>query len=110
LYNPHLIIRGILYPLQLQRIMCFGSYKTAWSWLHKLRAAMVRRDREPRRQAEADAPAPEDTVLQCQGSSSVMCYDRRTARFILCSLTAEEDTEPPTLQPISRNILYVITP
>jgi transposase-like protein/Zn ribbon nucleic-acid-binding protein len=31
----------------LQRIMGFGSYKTAWSWLHKLRAAMVRHDREP---------------------------------------------------------------
>ena len=33
----------------LQRIMGFGSYKTAWSWLHKLRAAMVRPDREPLR-------------------------------------------------------------
>lgn len=31
----------------LQRILGFGSYKTAWSWLHKLRAAMVRPDREP---------------------------------------------------------------
>lgn len=31
----------------LQRILGFGSYKTAWSWLHKLRAAMVRSDREP---------------------------------------------------------------
>jgi Zn ribbon nucleic-acid-binding protein/transposase-like protein len=31
----------------LQRIMGFGSYKTAWSWLHKLRAGMVRPDREP---------------------------------------------------------------
>ena len=31
----------------LQRIMGFGSYKTAWSWLHKLRAAIVRPDREP---------------------------------------------------------------
>ena len=31
----------------LQRIMGFGSYKTAWRWLHKLRAAMVRSDREP---------------------------------------------------------------
>ena len=31
----------------LQRIMGFGSYKTAWSWLHKLRAALVRSDREP---------------------------------------------------------------
>ena len=28
----------------LQRIMGFGSYKTAWSWLHKLRTAMVRSD------------------------------------------------------------------
>ncbi len=29
------------------RIMGFGSYKTAWSWLHKLRAALVRPEREP---------------------------------------------------------------
>ena len=28
----------------LQRIMGFGSYKTAWSWLHKLRTALVRSD------------------------------------------------------------------
>jgi Zn ribbon nucleic-acid-binding protein len=32
----------------LQRIMGFGSYKTAWQWLHKLRAAMVRSDSEAR--------------------------------------------------------------
>ena len=31
----------------LQRIMGFGSYETAWSWLHKLRSAMVRSDSEP---------------------------------------------------------------
>ena len=31
----------------LQRILGFGSYKTAWAWLHKLRAAMVRADSEP---------------------------------------------------------------
>jgi transposase-like protein len=31
----------------LQRIMGFGSYKTAWTWLHKLRRALVRPDREP---------------------------------------------------------------
>ena len=31
----------------LQRIMGFGSYRTAWTWLHKLRAAMVRSDSEP---------------------------------------------------------------
>ena len=31
----------------LQRIMGFGSYATAWTWLHKLRAAMARSDSEP---------------------------------------------------------------
>ena len=31
----------------LHRIMGFGSYETAWTWLHKLRSAMVRSDSEP---------------------------------------------------------------
>jgi len=31
----------------LQRIMGFGSYETAWTWLHKLRTALVRPEREP---------------------------------------------------------------
>jgi transposase-like protein len=31
----------------LQRIMGFGSYETAWTWLHKLRSAMVRSASEP---------------------------------------------------------------
>ena len=31
----------------LERILGFGSYKTAWSWLHKLRAALVHPEREP---------------------------------------------------------------
>lgn len=30
----------------LQRVLGFGSYDTAWSWLHKLRRAMVRPDRD----------------------------------------------------------------
>lgn len=30
----------------IQKILGFGSYKTAWTWLHKLRRAMVRPDRE----------------------------------------------------------------
>ena len=32
---------------ELQRILGFGSYETAWTWLLKLRAALVRPDREP---------------------------------------------------------------
>jgi hypothetical protein len=31
----------------LQRVLGLGSYETAWTWLHKLRAAMVRADRDP---------------------------------------------------------------
>ena len=30
----------------LQRVLGWGSYKTAWSWLHKLRRAMVRPGRD----------------------------------------------------------------
>jgi transposase-like protein len=30
----------------LQQVLGFGSYETAWAWLHKLRRAMVRPDRE----------------------------------------------------------------
>jgi transposase-like protein len=33
--------------LGLQRILGLGGYQTAWSWLHKLRRAMVRPGREP---------------------------------------------------------------
>jgi transposase-like protein len=32
---------------ELQRIMGFGSYETAWTWLHKIRSALVRPNREP---------------------------------------------------------------
>ena len=32
--------------LGLQRVMGFGSYETAWAWMHKLRRAMVRPDRD----------------------------------------------------------------
>jgi len=31
----------------LQRLLGFGSYETAWTWLHKLRAAMAPKGREP---------------------------------------------------------------
>jgi len=30
----------------LQQVLGFGSYETAWAWLHKLRRAMVRPERE----------------------------------------------------------------
>ena len=41
--------------MELQRQMGFGSYQTAWSWLHKIRRAMVRPERAPLgAQVEAD--------------------------------------------------------
>ena len=39
--------RNGISAMELQRIMGFGSYKTAWTWLHKLRRALVRPNREP---------------------------------------------------------------
>jgi transposase-like protein len=32
--------------LGLQRVLGFGSYQTAWAWLHKMRRAMIRPGRE----------------------------------------------------------------
>jgi len=39
--------KGGISAMELQRQMGFSSYQTAWSWLHKIRKAMVRPEREP---------------------------------------------------------------
>jgi transposase-like protein len=39
--------KGGIAATELKRQLGFGSYQTAWSWLHKIRKAMVRPDREP---------------------------------------------------------------
>jgi hypothetical protein len=39
--------KGGISAMELKRQMGFGSYQTAWSWLHKIRKAMVRPGREP---------------------------------------------------------------
>lgn len=46
--------------LGLQRVLGLGSYETAWTWLHKLRRAMVRPGRDQLSgEVEADeTPAP----------------------------------------------------
>ncbi len=38
--------KGGVSALGLQRVLGFGSYETAWAWLHKLRRAMVRPGRD----------------------------------------------------------------
>jgi transposase-like protein len=39
--------KGGISAMELKRQMGFGSYQTAWSWLHKIRKAMVRPERPP---------------------------------------------------------------
>ena len=39
--------KGGISAMELKRQMGFGSYQTAWSWLHKIRRAMVRPERTP---------------------------------------------------------------
>jgi transposase-like protein len=47
--------KGGISAMELQRQMGFGSYQTAWSWLHKIRRAMVAPGRQPLAQrVEAD--------------------------------------------------------
>ena len=47
--------KGGISAMELQRQMGFGSYQTAWAWLHKIRKAMVRPGRQPlTRRVEAD--------------------------------------------------------
>ena len=47
--------KGGISAMELQRQMGFGSYGTAWAWLHKIRRAMVVPGREPlRHRVEAD--------------------------------------------------------
>jgi transposase-like protein len=47
--------KGGISAMELKRQMGFGSYQTAWSWLHKIRKAMVRPERPPlSQQVEAD--------------------------------------------------------
>lgn len=70
--------------LGLQRILGLGSYKTAWTWLHKLRRAMVRpgRDRLKGR-VEVD-----ETYV---GGTEAGVVGRKTVRKALVAIAAEED-------------------
>jgi hypothetical protein len=32
--------------VNLKKLLCFGSYQTAWNWLQKVRRCTIRKDRE----------------------------------------------------------------
>jgi hypothetical protein len=57
--------------MELKRQMGFASYQTAWTWLHKIRRAMVRPGREPlREQIEADETYLRGTELGKRGRAA----------------------------------------
>jgi transposase-like protein len=68
--------------LALQQILGLGSYQTAWTWLHKLRRAMVR----PGRDRLAGHVEVDETLLGGLGGAR----GRSTAKKALIVIAAEE--------------------
>ncbi len=70
--------------LGLQRVLGLGSYKTAWTWLHKLRRAMVR----PGRDRLSGRVEVDETYL---GGLEEGVRGRQTERKSLIVIAAQED-------------------
>ena len=72
--------------LGLQRVLGLGSYRTAWTWLHKLRRAMVR----PGRDRLTGRVEVDETYL---GSEKPGRRGRGAAGKVLIVVAAQEDGE-----------------
>jgi len=70
--------------LGLQRVLGLGSYRTAWSWLHKLRRAMVR----PGRDRLAGRIEVDDAYV---GGHAERGFGRTKGKKALIVVAAEED-------------------
>lgn len=70
--------------LGLQRILGLGSYKTAWTWLHKLRRAMVR----PGRDGLSGRVEVDETYW---GSPEEGLIGRKHEKQVLIAIAAEEN-------------------
>jgi len=70
--------------LGLQRVLGLGSYRTAWTWLHKLRRAMVR----PGRERLSGTVEVDETYV---GGLEEGVRGRQTERKALVVVAAEED-------------------
>jgi transposase-like protein len=70
--------------LGLQRVLGLGSYQTAWSWLHKLRRAMVR----PGRDRLAGTIEVDETYL---GAAEAGVRGRETRRKALIAVAAQAE-------------------
>lgn len=78
--------------LGLQRALGLGSYETAWSWLHKLRRAMVLPDRDLLSgEVEVDESYLDGQVQQCPAALG-MC--RRACAEV--AIAAEDQGHPVT--------------
>lgn len=72
--------------LNLQRVLGLGSYQTAWTWLHKLRRAMVRPGRD-----RLDGRVEVDETFW--GAPDEEAHGRRAGKKALIAIAAEEDGE-----------------
>ncbi len=70
--------------LGLQRVLGLGSYQTAWSWLHKLRRAMVR----PGRDRLSGTVEVDETYV---GGPETGVHGRKTERKSIVVVAAEVD-------------------
>ena len=70
----------------LQRVLGLGSYDTAWTWLHKLRRAMVRPDRD-----QLTGRVEVDETYW--GSEEEGLGGRQTGNKALIVIAAQEDGE-----------------
>jgi transposase-like protein len=70
--------------LGLQQVLGFGSYETAWTWLHKLRRAMVR----PGRDRLTGTVEVDETLL---GGVEEWARGRQTEKKAMIAVAAEED-------------------
>jgi len=69
--------------LGLQKILGFGSYQTAWAWLHKLRRAMVR----PGRDRLAGSVEVDETYW---GGTEAGVRGRQTDKKVLIAVAVEQ--------------------
>src|SRR5438309_1950502 len=67
----------------LQQVLGLGSYETAWTWLHKLRRAMVR----PGRDRLTGTVEVDETLL---GGVEEWARGRQTAKKAMIAVAAEE--------------------
>ena len=70
--------------LGLQQVLGLGSYQTAWTWLHKLRRAMVR----PGRERLEGCVEVDETYL---GGAEEGVHGRETENKAIVAVAAEED-------------------